>query len=120
MLLSYPDDNDANIVKLIDNSSDVMFEAKTSDTIFNPDDVKPFPAFNAYSKPGDYEVTAQELSPSKQIASIALNTYYFSFTHKKRKEKTHKTMDKGYDIYPIVCLILGRTCIYKLRLDCRH
>ena len=97
MLLSYPDDNDANSVKLLDNSGDVMFEAKTSDTLFNPDEVKPFPAFNAYSKLGDYEVAAQELFPSKEIVSISLNTYYFSFTKKKRK-KTHKTMDKGYEI----------------------
>ena len=74
MLLSYPDDNDANSIKLLDNSGNVMFEAKTFDTLYNPDEVKPFPAFNAYSKPGDYQVTAQKLFLSKQTVSIALNT----------------------------------------------
>ena len=74
MLLSYPDDNDANSIKLLDNSGNVMFEAKTSDTLYNPDEVKPFPAFNAYSKPGDYEVTAQKLFLSKQTVSITQNT----------------------------------------------
>lgn len=80
MLLSYPDDNNANGIKLLDNSGNVMFETKTSDTLFNPDEVNPFPAFNAYSKPGDYEVRAQKLDlfSSKQAASNGLN-FYFSF-----------------------------------------
>ena len=100
MLLSYPDDSDANSVKLLDNSGNVMFEAKTSDTLFSPDEVKPFPAFNAYSIAGDYEVTAQELFPSKQIVSIALNTYFYLRKKKQQKTKknTKRTQNNGQGI----------------------
>ena len=79
MLLSYPDDNDANSIKLLDNSGNVMFEAKASETLFNPDKVKPFPAFNAYSKLGDYEVRVQNYFFRNKLFLIL-------FIHKRTKQ----------------------------------